>query len=339
MVADAGVQPLDMGDGPNTQSLYLRLGGEAGITEIVSGFARATHANPIAAPFFENANIDGQRLAECLVRQLSALTGGVTDTGRPIRYPGADGRCRDMRTIHAGMGITFEIFDVTAVNLVAELVAKGVGEADLVLLGQALRSLQDEIVSEVDPEGVIIPYHRIGGYSAIARVVDDFVGRVISDDKVNGFFDLEALGTQGVLRLKVCLTRQICMVSGGPCLYGQEIDGLRWHPPSTTDAGVSDGGDAGIVVTAISLDTPCKDMASSHRDLNDQQGAPIDGNHFVAFVNHLILALETAGVEGQDIGVIVQGLRPTCHDIAANTAGCPGLAPVVDEADASPAMP
>ncbi len=353
-MTDAASAPVEMGTSPPTRSLYERLGGEASITEIVSEFARGAHTQLPLAPYFMNAHVDGQRVGTCLVRQLSAATGGLSEEGRPIRYPGADGLCRDMHTIHAGMGVTYDLFDLTVVNLVAALVAKGATDEDLVVIGRVFRGMQGEIVSEVDPEGTRITYHRIGGYSAIERVVDDFVTRVVMDETVNGFFDLEEMGPQGILRLKVCLARQVCMVSGGPCLYGQEVDGLRWHlPPADApepspigdagaiapveDAGAPPAGDAstGVLVTEISVDNPCKNMVESHQDVTDAAGAAINGDHFVVFVGHLTKSLEAAGVDGQDIAVIVQGLRPTCHDIAEDTANCPGRAPPAEAPDAS----
>jgi hemoglobin len=57
-------------------------------------------------------------------------------------------------------------------------------------------------------------YERLGGKEAITAVVDDFVGRVAADKRINGFF-----ARANVPRLKSMLVDQICEASGGPCKY------------------------------------------------------------------------------------------------------------------------
>ena len=57
-------------------------------------------------------------------------------------------------------------------------------------------------------------YDRLGGKSAITAVVDDFVGNVAADSRIN-------LRFQGanIPRLKAMLVDQICEATGGPCKY------------------------------------------------------------------------------------------------------------------------
>jgi len=57
-------------------------------------------------------------------------------------------------------------------------------------------------------------YDRLGGKGAITAVVDDFVGNVAGDRRINGFF-----AKADVPRLKVNLVDQICQATGGPCVY------------------------------------------------------------------------------------------------------------------------
>jgi hemoglobin len=57
-------------------------------------------------------------------------------------------------------------------------------------------------------------YDRLGGKPAITAVVDDFVGRVAADNRVNGKF-----ANANIPRLKLMLVDQICQASGGPCTY------------------------------------------------------------------------------------------------------------------------
>jgi hemoglobin len=57
-------------------------------------------------------------------------------------------------------------------------------------------------------------YERLGGKAAIQAVVDDFIGNVAADPRINGFF-----ANANIERLKKMLVDQICEVSGGPCKY------------------------------------------------------------------------------------------------------------------------
>jgi hemoglobin len=58
-------------------------------------------------------------------------------------------------------------------------------------------------------------YERLGGKTAITAVVDDFIGNVAVDTRINGRF-----GGTNIPRLKQLLVDQICAASGGPCTYG-----------------------------------------------------------------------------------------------------------------------
>jgi hemoglobin len=57
-------------------------------------------------------------------------------------------------------------------------------------------------------------YDRLGGKPAITAVVDDFVGRVAADNRINGKF-----ANTNIPRFKMMLVDQICQASGGPCVY------------------------------------------------------------------------------------------------------------------------
>jgi hemoglobin len=57
-------------------------------------------------------------------------------------------------------------------------------------------------------------YQRLGGRPAITAVVNDFVGNVARDKRINRFF-----ANTDILRLKRLLVQQICAGSGGPCRY------------------------------------------------------------------------------------------------------------------------
>ena len=57
-------------------------------------------------------------------------------------------------------------------------------------------------------------YDRLGGKGAIQAVVDDFIGNVAGDARINKRF-----ANADIPRLKGKLVDQICEASGGPCKY------------------------------------------------------------------------------------------------------------------------
>jgi hemoglobin len=57
-------------------------------------------------------------------------------------------------------------------------------------------------------------YERLGGQPAVVAVVDEFVGNVAKDKRINGFF-----AHTDITNLKTKLVEQICAATGGPCTY------------------------------------------------------------------------------------------------------------------------
>jgi hemoglobin len=60
-------------------------------------------------------------------------------------------------------------------------------------------------------------YQRVGGYDAVAAVVDDFVGRLVSDKQFAGFF--KGHSTDSLKRIRQHIVDQFCAGAGGPCIY------------------------------------------------------------------------------------------------------------------------
>jgi hemoglobin len=57
-------------------------------------------------------------------------------------------------------------------------------------------------------------YERLGGYDAIQAVVDQSIKNIAADRRINRFF-----AKANVARLRRQLADQICVASGGPCIY------------------------------------------------------------------------------------------------------------------------
>ena len=60
-------------------------------------------------------------------------------------------------------------------------------------------------------------YARVGGYDALALVVDDFIKRLATDPKFAKFFSGFSADSQK--RLRQHILDQFCKASGGPCEY------------------------------------------------------------------------------------------------------------------------
>ena len=274
--ADAGEVPRDGGstavDGGGTATLYERLGGEGGIRTVIGDFVGRVVGDPAINGYFLNGSVSGGRLVTCLVKQVGALTGG------PERYPAegepadADG-CRNMTDSHRGLGISTQDFADLAGHLVAALEAAGVAQADREIIVGAVAPLQAIIVE--DAEGQATIYQRVGRKPAVQVVVNDFVGRVLADPAINGYF-LNAAVDGG--RLTTCLVRQVCGLTGGPCRYGEDQPELPEGQPA------------------------CRGMTAAHL------GMGISSNDYADLAAHLVAALEAAGVATADIEAIATAL-------------------------------
>ena len=62
-------------------------------------------------------------------------------------------------------------------------------------------------------------YDRLGGMPAIRAMVDDFVGRILADERVNHWFGHAASSPEMAAAYKVKLADFICQGTGGPCHY------------------------------------------------------------------------------------------------------------------------
>jgi hemoglobin len=94
-------------------------------------------------------------------------------------------------------------------------------------------------------------YERLGGQKAIVAVVDDFVGNVAADGRINGFF-----ARTDVARLKRLLAEQICAGTGGPCTYtGRDMKSAH----------------AGMGVTPAHFDALAEDLVKTLNKFNVPQ--------------------------------------------------------------------
>ena len=60
-------------------------------------------------------------------------------------------------------------------------------------------------------------YERVGGYNALAAVVDDFIGRLVGDKQFEKFFIGHSVDSKK--RIRQHILDQFCAATGGPCVY------------------------------------------------------------------------------------------------------------------------
>jgi len=95
-------------------------------------------------------------------------------------------------------------------------------------------------------------YERLGGRPAIQAVVDEFIGNVAADARINKHFAGANIG-----KLKSNLVDQICEAAGGPCKYtGQNMKSAH----------------AGMKITDAEFDALVEDLGKSLDKLKVQEG-------------------------------------------------------------------
>src|ERR1700685_1768751 len=62
-------------------------------------------------------------------------------------------------------------------------------------------------------------YERLGRKKSITAVVDEFVGRVAGDARINRYFAADVKDPKKLAKFKKNLVDQICQAGGGPCKY------------------------------------------------------------------------------------------------------------------------
>jgi hemoglobin len=60
-------------------------------------------------------------------------------------------------------------------------------------------------------------YHRLGGYDAIAAMLDDFAGRLAAEPQLQRFFAGHSRNSE--MRQRQLVLDLFCQVTGGPCYY------------------------------------------------------------------------------------------------------------------------
>ena len=150
-----GVMPLTLCD---------KLGGEAGIGDLVNGAFGAILADDKVNGYFLNSDVDAGNLGSCLNKQLGELA----------QCPGVVYDCQTMKDAHAGLGISTNDFMDFAVDFSGALDAHqanhpDLADADKQAIMDALAGMAPDIVEDADSNLTV--YQRVGRKPAIKTLV------------------------------------------------------------------------------------------------------------------------------------------------------------------------
>ena len=116
-------------------TLYERLGGKDAIDQVVEKFYDIMVADEQVASFFKNTDLPRQRAMQ--KKFLALVSGG------PNEYDG-----RDMKTVHAKLGIAKANFDRTWENLKTAFEACKAPEKEINELKEVIYSLTGDVVTK-----------------------------------------------------------------------------------------------------------------------------------------------------------------------------------------------
>ena len=102
---------------------------------------------------------------------------------------------------------------IVTLCLLSALAAVAVGQAPQAQMNASMAGPTQETKSL---------YQRLGGYDAIAAVVDEFITRLATDPRFQRFFS--GFSNDSKKRLRQHILDQFCAAAGGPCVYtGREM--------------------------------------------------------------------------------------------------------------------
>ena len=114
------------------------------------------------------------------------------------------------------------------------------------LLGAILIPVTGQNLMNAAPVPQKSLYERVGGYDALAAVVDEFIGRLATDKRFERFFG--GFSTDSKKKLRQHILDQFCVATGGPCVYmGREMKVTH----------------AGLGITEADWDAAAKHLAGS----------------------------------------------------------------------------
>jgi hemoglobin len=215
--------PMDATTSTGGMSIFQKIGGDMAVAKVIDSFVGNVLANPEINGYFLNADLDDARLVKCLNKQVKFATGGggsypaSSAMGDQPADTDTDG-CRSMKLAHKGLKISKAEFDALVGDLDKAMMTNGVMTAERDAIKGELAKLAGEIIEDMNNNGTI--YQRIGRNKNIEKLIGEFATAATTDVMIKDFFDkLTGGADKGPKRLGVCLVRQVCAATGGPCQY------------------------------------------------------------------------------------------------------------------------
>lgn len=125
---------MSSGPADATPTLYRRLGGEAGVKKLLVAFYGKVLADPVLKPFFIPVSMDK------LLRMQEEFFGTALDG--PHQYTG-----RDLKDVHAGLGIKAVHFHHFVQQLLETLQEAGVSHDDIRDVIRRVTAIRNDVVA------------------------------------------------------------------------------------------------------------------------------------------------------------------------------------------------
>ncbi len=197
------------------RSLYDRLGGEAGLANIVDDWYSRLVTDPMLSDRFTGP--DKTYLKNQYLNFFIGLTGG------PRSYHG-----RPLTDIHRHLRVTEEEWDETMRQMQKALLRYHIPEPTRREFMDKLASLRTQVVHGAAPPVAPVQrtlYDRMGGDNVLKAVVNDFFDRLVSDPQLADRFT----GTN-VSAIKEEVVKFIGQAIGGPQVYsGRDMRSVHWR--------------------------------------------------------------------------------------------------------------
>jgi hypothetical protein len=329
-VTDAG-GGADGSSADSGSTLYLRLGGHAGIRSAVNAIVAAELQNQdIASYFFFQSGAPGNghptadQIEECFTDLVGSAAMGPEMYPTTITTDAGAYTCRSMQAIHAPLLISGGTFDTFVMIAGSTLASAGVSSDDVTTLASVLNSTKSDIVTTSLADAGLEPYpandagtttdsgaatdagadaattlyERLGGHSGIRSAVNAIVAAELTNQDIASYFFFQS-GAPGnghptPDQIEECFTDLVGSAAMGPETYPTTI---------TTDAGAY----------------TCRSMQAIHQPLL------ISGGTFDTFVMIAGSTLTSAGVSSDDVTTLASVLNSTKTDIVTSSLADAGL--------------
>ncbi|MHB2015835.1 MAG: group I truncated hemoglobin [Candidatus Xenobia bacterium] len=197
------------------KSIYDRLGGDAGMRNIVDDWYSRLVADPVLADRFNGP--DRQELKTRYLKFLESFAGG------PIPYRGPD-----LYSVHRHLRITQDEWTRTLQHMHEALLRYHIPELTAQEFLNKLGGLHNQIVyarTAPTPPAANTLYQKLGGQSGLTAIVNDFFDRLVNDPSMQDRWTGVDVPT-----IKLEVVKYLGQKTGGPEVYrGQDMRSIHYR--------------------------------------------------------------------------------------------------------------